>query len=98
MCGGVEGDRELEVERSRNAVLAAALSSAKAERKHAQAEAAAARQRAQQLEQKLDMANSIGDFNISFHVGQPLDKKHEQIGLPKVAQNTGSSMSPMYVD
>ncbi|BDA49359.1 hypothetical protein COCOBI_13-4710 [Coccomyxa sp. Obi] len=64
---GIENDassngssRDLEVERSRNAVLAAALSSAKAERKHAQAEAAAARQLVLQLEQQLQMANSAG--------------------------------------
>ncbi|CAL8464239.1 g3774 [Coccomyxa elongata] len=55
-----EMSQDLEVERSRNAVLAAALSSAKAEREHAQAEAAAARQRVQQLEQQLQYANCAG--------------------------------------
>ncbi len=55
-----EVSQDLEVERSRNAVLAAALSSAKAEREYAQAEAAAARQRVHQLEQQLQYANSAG--------------------------------------
>lgn len=59
-----ESSRELEVERSRNAVLAAALSSAKAEREHAQTEAAAARQHVRQLEQQLHMASSAGDCDI----------------------------------
>jgi len=55
----------LEVERSRNAVLVAALSSAKDERERAQAEAAATKMRILHLEQQLQMAHSAGVL-ISF--------------------------------
>ncbi|EIE24923.1 hypothetical protein COCSUDRAFT_62333 [Coccomyxa subellipsoidea C-169] len=57
---GADTSRELELERSRNAVLVAALSSAKGGRERAEREAAAARQRMQQLEQQLQMAHSAG--------------------------------------
>ena len=63
------------MERSRNAVLAAALSSAKAEREHAQSEAATARQRVQQLEQQLQLANSAGNSNFLWEFERPYQCK-----------------------
>lgn len=56
--------RELEFERSRNAVLVAALSSAKGERERAEREAAAARLQIRQLEQQLQALHSAGSLRM----------------------------------
>lgn len=57
----------LEVERGRNAVLVAALSSAKDERERAQTEAAASKKRILHLEKQLQMTHSAGVLSHHLH-------------------------------
>ncbi|KAK9918861.1 hypothetical protein WJX75_007597 [Coccomyxa subellipsoidea] len=77
--------RELEFERSRNAVLVAALSSAKGERERAEREAAAGRLQIQNLEQQLQALQSAGP--------PPPRLPGQRVAAPGPASTTQSELS-----